>query len=121
MSLDETRSFPICHLEFTTPKKQRAQLFETGRSLYEALSAEPNLRDILGLVERCLNQKPEQADVVHDLLGFLATQMIEMNNKKQAETKAFLEWLEAIIGAKVESLKNKTRIAAYYEGDLGPV
>ena len=36
----------------------------------------------------------DESDVVHDLLAFLAEQMIELNKQKQAETKRFLGWLE---------------------------
>jgi hypothetical protein len=70
---------------------------------------------VTGFVDQCLKEKPEQADVVHDLLAFLAERMIEMNREKQGETKGFLEWLEFAIGAKIENLKNKTRIRAYDE------
>jgi len=56
--------------------------------------------------------------VVHDLLAFLAEQMIEMNKEKQVETKGFLEWLESAIGTKVDDLRNKTKIRAYHEGSL---
>ena len=36
----------------------------------------------------------DESDVIHDLLAFLAEQMIELNKQKQAETKRFLGWLE---------------------------
>lgn len=38
----------------------------------------------------------EKSDVVHDVLAFLAEQLIEMNKTKQAEIKGFLSWLEGI-------------------------
>jgi hypothetical protein len=36
----------------------------------------------------------EQSDVVHDLLAFLAEEMIRLNQEKQQEMKNFLSWLE---------------------------
>jgi len=57
----------------------------------------------------------EQADVVHDLLAHLAGQMIALNRKKQAEVKGFLRWLEREIGVKVDDLRNKTKVKAYFE------
>jgi hypothetical protein len=54
--------------------------------------------------------------VVHDLLAFLAEQMIEMNKVKQAEVKEFLGWFEREIGAKVDNLKNKTKLKDYHDG-----
>jgi uncharacterized protein YaaN involved in tellurite resistance len=41
--------------------------------------------------------------------------MIEMNKKKQKETKGFLSWLEGYSGAKIDDLTNKTKIKNYYE------
>ncbi|MCK4394677.1 hypothetical protein KAX17_17385, partial [Candidatus Bipolaricaulota bacterium] len=37
----------------------------------------------------------EQADVVHDLLAFLAERMIALNKERQKKMKTFLQWLEA--------------------------
>jgi hypothetical protein len=44
--------------------------------------------------------------------------MGELNKQKQVETKGFLYWLEIAIGAKIDSLKNKTKIVAYHDGNL---
>jgi len=55
----------------------------------------------------------EQSDVVHDLLAYLAEQMIQMNKEKQAEVKGFLAWLEREIGASVDDLSGKTRLRNY--------
>lgn len=60
----------------------------------------------------------EQSDVVHDLLAFLAEEMIRLNKEKQAEIKGFLGWLESEIGAKINELKGKTKIKEYYESDF---
>ena len=62
---------------------------------------------VTGFVEHCLKQKPEQTDVVHDLLAFLAQRMIELNKQVLTETKGFLHWLEITIGAKVDALKKQ--------------
>jgi len=63
----------------------------------------------------------EQADVVHDLLAFLAERMIVLNKQRQKKMKAFLQWLEAELeiapGAKaregIEALTGKTRLKDY--------
>jgi len=60
----------------------------------------------------------EQADVVHDLLAFLAEQMIALNKQRQKKMKVFLQWLEAELeiapDAKghegIEALTGKTRL-----------
>lgn len=77
-----------------------------------------NFKYIPASVESCLPKdaqgnfisKQEKSGVVHDLLAFLAEQMLEMNKQKQAEIKGSLEWLEGEVGAKVEDLTPKTKI-----------
>ena len=54
---------------------------------------------------------------VHDLLAYLAEQMLEMNKQKQQEIRGFLGWLEGYVGAKVEDLTPKTKVQSYYEHD----
>ncbi|MDP2754030.1 MAG: hypothetical protein Q8P40_06515 [Nitrospirota bacterium] len=61
-----------------------------------------------------LSAAPEESDVVHDLLAYMAERMIEMNKEKNAEIKGFLRWFEGEIGAPVEQLTNKTAIKEYY-------
>ena len=63
----------------------------------------------------------EQSDVVHDILAFLAEQMIEMNKEKQKEIKGFLEWFEMQLKIKpnrknntgIEAFMSKTRLKNY--------
>ncbi|MFQ5852807.1 MAG: Eco57I restriction-modification methylase domain-containing protein [Candidatus Binatia bacterium] len=109
---------PVRRINFTTADKERARLLEKAKKLYERCLAKGDQLCVTGFVEHCLAQKPEKADVVHDLLAFLAERMIEMNKKKQVEVKGFLEWLEREIGAKVEELTNKTKIKEYHEGSF---
>ena len=63
----------------------------------------------------------EQSDVVHDLLAFLAEEMIRLNQEKQKEMKAFLSWLEAELQVRpdkkgntgIEALTGKTKLKNY--------
>ncbi len=114
----EIDTMPLRPFAFTTEKVERANLLEKATRLYNRCIAKNDLLCVTGFVDHCLKQKPEQADVVHDVLAFLAKRMIEMNKEKQAETKGFLEWLESAIGAKVDEIKNKTKIRSYHEGSL---
>lgn len=103
----------------TTPAPERSRLVRELQEIYQS----GKFDEILNRVEACLpkdaegNFIPEQekSDVVHDLLAFLAEQMLEMNKQKQQEIKGFLGWLEGYVGAKVEDLSPKTKIQAYYD------
>ncbi len=63
----------------------------------------------------------EQSDVVHDLLAFLAEEMIRLNQEKQKEMKNFLSWLEAELkiqpdkkgSAGIEALTGKSALKNY--------
>jgi type I restriction-modification system DNA methylase subunit len=112
----------IRRIHFTTPAAERARLVEEAKKLYAA----PDFAGILKLVDNCLPKdasgnfiaEKEKSDVVHDVLAFLAEQMLEMNKVKQAEIKGFLSWLEREISVKIDDLSNKTAIKEYYGGTL---
>ncbi len=102
---------PIPCIDFITPIKTREGEVERFKSLYSSC----NMDDIIGNVETCL---PEKSDIVHDLLAYLAKQMIETNKRKNEETKGFLKWLEREIGSEIDNLANKTAVKEYHEHDF---
>ncbi len=63
----------------------------------------------------------EQSDVVHDILAFLAEQMIKLNREKQEKIEGFLEWLEAELEVKpdkkgnagIDAVSGKTKLRSY--------
>lgn len=133
-------TLPIRRMAFVTPEKEREKLATHAKERYrKGLEAFP---DVLVFVEERLAKKHkpapelirkhnadplnkdwqipdgtpwEQSDIVHDILAFLAEQMIEMNKEKQTEIKGFLEWLERQCKARIDELKNKTRIKNYHK------
>jgi hypothetical protein len=118
------KPIPIRRISFTTPPARRAALFGEAKALYSAeapASRDPAFKcgdSLLDFVGARLDAKPEESDVVHDLLAHLAERMIEMNKKKNEEIKGFLRWLEGEIGAPVEELANKTALREYYAQDF---
>lgn len=117
----QVRALPILRITFTTPAADRARYADKGRRLYEQFCTKADYACVLGFVEHHLAQG--QSDVVHDLLAFLAEQMIDMNKAKQVEVKGFLTWLSREIGAAIEALANKTRLQNYlgdYQKDEPP-
>jgi hypothetical protein len=112
---------PIRRISFTTPAQERSRLVQELQELYRA----GKFIEILSRVESCLPKDAqgnfiadqEKSDVVHDLLAFLAEQMLDMNKRKQHEIKGFLGWLEGYLGTKVEDLTPKTKIQGYFDLD----
>ncbi|MBI4344492.1 MAG: N-6 DNA methylase [Euryarchaeota archaeon] len=114
---NQIKALPIRRISFTTPQDRRAALVEEAKALYSTYLSSSDSRKLLDFVGMRLDAKPEESDIVHDLLAFLAERMIETNKEKNAEIKGFLGWLEREVGAKVEDLQNKTTIKEYYDPD----
>ncbi|MDI6694274.1 MAG: TaqI-like C-terminal specificity domain-containing protein [Anaerolineales bacterium] len=108
---------PIRRIAFDTPVEKRNQLLRQARSLM----VNSNETELLSFVTDRINAEPEESDVVHDLLAFLAEQMIEMNKQKQAEMKRFLGWLEGVLRIQpdkkgntgLDALTGKSRLRSY--------
>jgi hypothetical protein len=114
----DVKQLPIRHISFTTPPDKRKKLFEEAKRFYETYFETNNWDSILFFVQQRFSAEPEESDVVHDLLAYLAEKMIEYNKVKNEEIKSFLEWLEREIGAEIENLSNKTAIKNYHKADI---
>jgi len=106
----EVEALPIPRVHFSMPANERNRYNNTARGLYEQLVADGR-NDILAFADE--RMAAGQTDVIHDVLAFLAQQMIDLNKQKQAEAKRFLNWLEEQIGAKIDDLSGKTIIRGY--------
>jgi len=99
---------PIRRIAFTTPAGTRAALLEKGQRLYEVCLTRGDQDCVTGFAVNQLCQKPERADVIHDLLAYLAGQMIEMHEQRQAAAKAFWLDLEGVTeAATFQKLRHK--------------
>ena len=127
LSMTEINRLPIRGINFTTPKVERQRLVKEGKNLYQEFLQIEDWGKVLSFAGERLPQKPdgspeterEQSDVVHDLLTFLAEEMIRLHKEKQAEIKGFLTWLESYLGVSVENLRNKTKIKEYWKVEGG--
>ncbi len=111
VSTSEVAALPIYRFRCTGLQSDRARYAEKGQRLYGQFCTKADYACVLGFVEHHLGAG--QSDVVHDLLAFLAEEMITMNREKQAEVSGFLAWLGREIGASIEELSNKTRLQGY--------
>jgi hypothetical protein len=66
-------------------------------------------------------REPERADVVHDLLAFLAEQMTALNREKRAAAKQFLTDLKDFLGIDVYDLKPKTKLDKFWKLEAAEV
>jgi predicted RNA methylase len=104
---------PIRKINFTTEGDRRQQGLANLVNLYQTYQTNFDSAPILAQCQHHLNQDPEEADIIHDFLAYLAEQMIELNRHKQTEIKGFLEWLESFIGCPIANLKNKSKVQNY--------
>ncbi len=116
---DDWKRLSIRRIEFTTPQEERARLVEEGLQRYEAYLEHGEDVSVRAFVATRLlmEEEPEQADVVHDLLAHLAEQMIEMRKAKNEEVRGFLDWLAGYTGLLIEEWSLKTNLKTYYQHD----
>ena len=105
---------PIRRINFITPADERDRQLQKAKTLYEFCLNKGGTDCVLGFVEHHLAADPERSDIVHDLLAFLAAQMLEMNKAKGEEIRGFLRWLEREIKVEIDTLQNKTAIQSYF-------
>ena len=110
----DAKTLPIRRINFTTPADERDSQLEKAKTLYQFCLNRGSIDCVLGFVKHHLTADPERTDVVHDLLAFLAEQMVEMNKAKGEEIRGFLRYLEREIGVEIDTLKNKTAIQSYF-------
>jgi hypothetical protein len=102
---------PIRRIQFATAADERGRLAAEAQALHKA-AHQPALLDF---VEARLDAEPEQGDVVHDHLAYLAQLLIQMSKERQEETTGFLDWLEDYTGLPVQEWRLKTVAQAYWE------
>src|SRR6266699_3390112 len=119
--IKDARKFPIRRITFTLSSEQRAHYLEKARNLYIYCLDKNDQACVTGFVEHHLSKQPEESDVVHDLLAFLAEEMIRLNKEKREAQKEFLGWLITTLkilpdrdGRKgIEVLTGKSKITDY--------
>lgn len=99
------QNIPIRKISFSTNSDRRQQ------SLEKLIKSYQEKQEILKEIEEHIRR--EETDIVHDILAYLAEQMIEINREKQKEIKSFLRYLERIIGSAIDNLTNKSKIQNY--------
>jgi hypothetical protein len=113
VTYEELKSLPIPNINFITESDRRQTYLENTINFYQQYQINHNPNILLSQIDHHLNQEPEEADVIHDLLAYLAEQMIELNKQKQTEIKGFLTWLARLIGTEIDNLTNKSKIQNY--------
>jgi hypothetical protein len=113
-------SLPIRRINFVTSTQGCATYFDEAKSLYQRYLNDNNNDPILNFVRHHLSQEPEASDVVHDLLAYLAEEMLHLNEKKQGIQKTFLHYLTDALHAREKSgraglgdLTGKSRLLNY--------
>jgi type I restriction-modification system DNA methylase subunit len=116
--LNVLKSQPIRTISFAIPIGERLALLEQSKKAYKLYLATGDNTEVLRFAEEKLSSEPDRAEVVHDLLAYLAEQMIEAKKQQQVEARGFLDWLERQIGVKIDVLSSKTKVRNYYEHNL---
>lgn len=74
VSTSEIDALPIPVFPLTTPPDRHQQLFQNAITLYKQYQTDHQIEPLLNQVNHHINQEIEEADVIHDLLAYLAEQ-----------------------------------------------
>lgn len=110
VQISHLKSLPICKIKFTTTVGEKETAIIQAKQLYQEALDDGDSATFAPLLNQTF--KP---DVVHDLLAFLAEEMIRLNKEKQAEISNFLDWLAEYTELPLDEWQLKTIIRAYYE------
>jgi len=110
---DYLYKIPIGAIEFTTSATKRTEQLGTAKRLYEKSLAANDAEGALRFVEAEL--QAGHADVVHDLLAFLAERMMAMNQDKRMTAKQFLTDLRDFHNIDACALNPKTKLDEFWK------
>lgn len=103
---------PIRGITFSTDSEERRRKLEQSQETYLAGLDTGSGEELLTMVDGWM--KKEQLDIVHDLLAWLANQMMEANSLLRKEADGFLRHMEREIGIAVEELSSRTTLTKYH-------
>jgi hypothetical protein len=112
---------PIRRIEFTTLETSRASLLAKCKQLYQRGVSDENADGLLAFAAEQLDAKPERADVVYDLLIFLAEQITALIREKRAAAQQFLTDLKDFHGVDAHALKPKTKLDEFWKLEAAEV
>ena len=130
VKLVDLGEIPIRRINFATSSDRRAIYLEDLRQLYALhLTAlhehdENDFQWALDFSNNRLSQRPEASDVVHDLLVFLAEEMLSLNKVRHVVQHEFVDWLADTLKIQpypdkkgkigIDSLKKKSELLNYW-------
>ena len=98
---------PIRKIHFVTAEKERRDLLngvieDIGKNKYESVLS--SVAAMLPVHLRNINDEVEEkTDVVHDILAYLAQQLVELNKSKAEARNSLLAWIETKLKIQVDS------------------
>ncbi len=84
INIYEIEVIPVRRIYFSTPADVRQMELSSALQIYDTFPESGQLSTLLGLVEKLLNET-EQSDVVHDLVVYLAQEMIDLTKERQRQ------------------------------------
>ena len=99
------KNVPIRRINFTTSPTERARYLAKAKLLYQQCMSKDDQDCVPGFVDHHLAKVPEESDVVHDLLAFLAEEMLRLNKEKRALQKTFLAYFVDALQVRAENGK----------------
>ena len=111
----EIDGMPFPQFRFTTPKTKRVSHLAKAKQLCQHGLNDGKPDAVLDFVGEQLAAKPVRADVVHDVIAFLAERMTALNREKRAVAKQFLTNLKDFHNIESHALTPKTKLDEFWK------
>ena len=111
--VEDVARLPIRCIDFATSTTKRTAQLESGKESCEKSVVAKDAKNALQFAEAEL--KDGRTDVVHDLLAFLAEQMIAMNQEKRMTAKQFLTDLKDFHNIDSHALNPKAKLDEFWK------
>lgn len=105
----------FCPVALARDTQGKCRLLDRAKQLYQRCLKNDSFDAVLAFVVEQLEVKPERADVVHDLLAFLAERMMALNRDKHAVAEQFLADLNDFHSIDGHALNPKTKLDTFWK------
>jgi type I restriction-modification system DNA methylase subunit len=105
---DDVRELPVKSVDWEKDGKRASQV---EAFLKKVLGSKAESR--VGVTSETLEDCPDNASVLHDMIANLSSRMTSINTQICVESKAFLSWFETWNGSEINEWKSKTKMAQY--------
>ncbi|MFQ5909415.1 MAG: Eco57I restriction-modification methylase domain-containing protein [Thermoplasmata archaeon] len=104
---NQVKEVPIRSIAFNTPESRRSRLLSEARDMYGTYLEDRDFAPWHNFAGLRLAADPEETDIFHDILAFLAQRMTEFHNERRRVVRSFQDWIVSPAGLDADIAEQK--------------